>query len=784
MNPDPSDEAVDNLIGMGLCTDRNDAIMRLRANGNDIQRAIEAYFENPSGNHGGAQTASQEWQNTWDEEQFHTDKTSYPDQNVPSFSIHSSDERPESLQPNVFGAPSRPPSRVNDREPIDLTDAHAAADPSKSMSAEDRENEDLRRAMELSMSDHNAQESGVTNASGSNFGPATRAHYETGKWELTRTHTAAHEIILDPEPADRRREDGEPVFLKPSLSGHYLSSMLTILHAIPVAREALLCRRILLADYGHDDEWWKGTAIKVPRVVDIGTQPLSAAEEEIIYETQRVLAFLDKSDRAYGSVEVLVKLSTELNQRLDMADSDFLNAWREAVARKVSPPPPREVFRSNGVKVSIATGDVIGHSLSSDIGLHLDNELAESDVTLYEALDDLIWEGLTIHEDTTVYLQDVADVFTMAVSRLDSSRPNRGIRIPAVWYADRYLKSSQGLAADMRAKKLAVNREMAEMAELEARLTSYQPAGRPAVDPRKLLQSAIGHFERKKEANGGEEEASVESGPDVLEELKATYARVTGKLESLEEQKEKARQRLREISSLMTEPHEDPDLNPTHRYTLRGVSTDPHVTYVLYPGTLESPPDPDDPNPREYQWWRLSYASKDAKPVTKMKVDEDLVLQAATEEGRSAVLVYANERAMDERRILPLPIQLENFVRADNLAFAAEVSGTGNAHGGQAAAQSSSDSPETRQSPKRKAAATSPSSSSPDRTWPANSPPDTPSPSPPQPVEASSNGGGHEMAERRQGDLVAGVMARNGGSGSGIRNGLEGSDSVMDDAGS
>lgn len=43
-----------------------------------------------------------------------------------AFAIHASDEQGENLQPNVFGAPSRPPSRVNDRDMIDLTDAHAA----------------------------------------------------------------------------------------------------------------------------------------------------------------------------------------------------------------------------------------------------------------------------------------------------------------------------------------------------------------------------------------------------------------------------------------------------------------------------------------------------------------------------------------------------------------------------------------------------------------------------------------------------------------------------------
>jgi hypothetical protein len=41
------------------------------------------------------------------------------------------------------------------------------------------------------------------------------------------------------------------------------SGLLTILHSIPLAREALLLRNKPLFDYGHDPQWWNGQPINL-----------------------------------------------------------------------------------------------------------------------------------------------------------------------------------------------------------------------------------------------------------------------------------------------------------------------------------------------------------------------------------------------------------------------------------------------------------------------------------------------------------------------------------------
>src|SRR5437016_1780096 len=169
-----------------------------------------------------------------------------------------------------------------------------------SISYEDREKAEIQRAMEMSLGEA-PQESGVTDR---HFGRATRSHYYSSTWADTTVGASTHEIYLDPEPVDRKRNPGEPVFLKPSPSGHTLASWLTISHSIPLARAALLCPQYLLPNYGHDDEWWNGTPAKVPRIVHAEDgMNMTSGRNELLFETQRLMAFLSKTNRAYGSAE-------------------------------------------------------------------------------------------------------------------------------------------------------------------------------------------------------------------------------------------------------------------------------------------------------------------------------------------------------------------------------------------------------------------------------------------------------------------------------------------------
>lgn len=140
---------------------------------------------------------------------------------------------------------------------------------------------------------------------------------------------------------------------------------------------------------------------------------------------------------------------------------------------------------------------------------------------------------------------------------------------------------------------------------------------------------------------------------------------------------------MRSYSKTLTEPSEFPNEPPTHKYTLRGVCTEPHVTYVLKSANTSDPNDLmelDDGSHSSEQWWRISYSTEDGKTrqaekraaqgnqsasqhgdvigYTAKKVREIEVLRAAREEWRTVLLVYASDQAINAK-VEPAPMQLQ-----------------------------------------------------------------------------------------------------------------------------
>ncbi len=123
---------------------------------------------------------------------------------------------------------------------------------------------------------------------------------------------------------------------------------------------------------------------------------------------------------------------------------------------------------------------------------------------------------------------------------------------------------------------------------------------------------------------------------------------------------------------MYTKASGDPTEPPHHRYTLRGVSTTSSTVYVLERTKPEHEDDMLSTEAKDWQWWKITFMSNEAKPVVRMKVTEADVLKAASVESSSALLVYATERATSYESE-ELPPQLRNFVRADNLYFSTEL---------------------------------------------------------------------------------------------------------------
>ncbi len=413
------------------------------------------------------------------------------------------------------------------------------------MISSEPEDEELNRAMAISMSESQTlpgQETGTIEFGKPSFGPATREHYEPDKWAVVYPAAQTQEIILNPEPHDRRRQPNTPVFFKTPSTGHRLPALIKILHAIPMAREALLNRTQTLQDYGHEKDWWDGTPVKVLRIVNMDSAGRKFSEDDLIYEVQRLMAFLDKTDRAYGSTNVLAGLDGIGLQNNGKA-SNFLSSWQAATAYFGS--PLNDIFESVGTKVDPNDPEDVRSEHVNHLPVRVDTEISGKGLTLYEALDHMLW--VDAKEDDEVYLHKVGDVFTLEVDNQVENVSGLGIDIPSIWYADRYLPSHTRQAKDMLARKAAVTTQLQDEEKLQAGFSSFQlPAGGAHVDVAQLLAKATAYFERKKAyQNASKESPSVEkcskenSGQSqaqrdpVAKDLEVLTARISDKLKSM-----------------------------------------------------------------------------------------------------------------------------------------------------------------------------------------------------------------------------------------------------------
>lgn len=72
------------------------------------------------------------------------------------------------------------------------------------------------------------------------------------------------------------------------------------------------------------------------------------------------------------------------------------------------------------------------------------------------------------------------------------------------------------------------------------------------------------------------------------------------------------------------------------------------------------------------QWWMIEYSTSSSNPVNIKKVTEEVVLQEAYSESNKAIVVYASEKALQNRDTV-LPPALQRFVDIDNEAFRMEL---------------------------------------------------------------------------------------------------------------
>lgn len=340
------------------------------------------------------------------------------------------------------------------------------------------------------------QETGVMGDSTTEpyFGPATRSEYDQTSWAMVPTAASWIQADSTPVPSLRKRPEGAPAFLIRGSNigtGHTLAGLLTILHEIPLARNVLLGVGEAADSYGFNSEWWKGQEIVPPHLANV--QPAELAWDSIPEskpgfedEIHRLMAFLDSTERSYGTVGVLDSL-------IPSDDGTVEKQFYEHLGQR------------NGEKIEplyqvAFLGMCYGDNLEEQdhkFGI-LEVEHVRSDYsaikTLYEALDHLMWnQALSyggLHQETRMAMfKQMGEVIAI---KIGGDGPDDFIEIPEELYPEKYLTSRRDEALRIQAAwcdtKNAINRVVTEGQSLNEWRDDW---GQHAFTKRETIQEAM-----------------------------------------------------------------------------------------------------------------------------------------------------------------------------------------------------------------------------------------------------------------------------------------------------
>ncbi|KIW09433.1 uncharacterized protein PV09_00318 [Verruconis gallopava] len=672
----PSEDAINTFFEFtGGAVDRAKAIKFIDGAGGNAMNAVEEYFNNSA-------KYDEDWQG-WDESQFHADRdgNNAAPAGIPSFTIDAGED--QGIYPGSSSAPTRPPSRRSN------------------------------------YSTKSGQENGVINGLGQDlsgakyFGPPTRdaAYYAPEQWAMVPVSSTAR-VYDNPDPPDRRRnkENGEPVCFKPLKEMDPLPSLIAVLGQIPGARKALLCEHLQLQNYGNNPRWWDGESAMVghPSLVGDGAFP----QQDVVAETQRLMAFIQESDRSYGSVEALEKLdglSNETTANIISKSGDFTGELRFLVGWSAAADMFGSAVNQNASETTLHGGDVfrtimmqremvdgIMEDTQQPI-YRLDFTMTQSEPkrTLYNAIDSQLWLGDPTGESNDEYFIDhAAPVLVMSVKNKHTVEGAKGLglQVPPIFYADRYLRQHAATMKQMRQRKTALRNDLVDIQERKSKLDQTPHPKDPNVilDREDLFNSTIDHLRkrgkppaREKPKNDGED-ATMEEAPAVTrwdllaDKLEKYHMKLQNKVRDLDEQRIRVEKQMSDLSNILTENDStDSQLQPTELYKLRGVGIGPayETTFVYVDATPSTAPSAME---ADGQWWRFEFPSHGSWTApTKIPVTEAEVLTETSDEAKEALLIYASKSACDPANpanaVPRLWHYLHNFILNDNVFFDTEL---------------------------------------------------------------------------------------------------------------
>ncbi|KAK4127617.1 hypothetical protein N657DRAFT_641623 [Parathielavia appendiculata] len=670
----------------------------------------------------------------WDENAFSAgregENTPGSNANGPAFVVHP---------PVIYGtepssffdtAPSRPPSRANNRSPMSrLVDVAVGEYTTDAPSNRQEEEDQLRRAINESLSASGVQspqtfpppppplpqQSGITNSPGLlpiHFGPANRLDYDPDEWAMIELKNRE----TDPDPSLRARKAGAPVLLRcrqeKVWEKHRIGALLMILQQIPAARNALLqCGETPRYGYGTNGDWWQGQPILPPSQMAPNGWPNDSAVSWSD-ELHRLIAFLEATERSYGTADILPQASNLAGKETGDAEKDFFSNFAELHPAE-GPNENREALISSVEIVAFDDGSPQGGDRFGLLDLQVSKDADPQPEDLYNVMDWLFFPDLKLaKEDPSAarmaWITQPSDIITCRL-QADDGLPGP-LLLPETFFLDRYMRTRGKEIHEIQMDMIALWKAYDAWQRKEDELIKWvNPQTNKAYDRRVLIKAAVRRCRERirrisHRAYWREHEQTPADGegeyylpehvgkPILLSEEASIVAHYQAKTQELEgqlaemerlmnEQAVPERQTIHEIkarlSQLLTRPSREERWNPTHKYTLRGVVSDPNTVYLRMRGPVGEPEaTPAEGSPAsgesgEGGWWKVSFRTED-NTVEHTAVEYENVLLEACGTGCQPIAVYATDKAMAQE-YLPLSDALKTFVKLDNRLFKQEL---------------------------------------------------------------------------------------------------------------
>lgn len=347
-----------------------------------------------------------------------------------------------------------------------------------------REDEDMQRALRESAQEAGIglieQQSGIMDASTSTpaFGPANRADYDQASWAMVHNGLSETKVLKTLAPSLRKRTPGTPAFLiqgTNTVGNHGLGGMLTVMYEIPLARNALLEIGSAAASYGFNSEWWKGQEILSAEALarlqaggQVHWDQQDEVKPDVEEEVHRLMAFLESTERSYGTVSVLADLIPSPGLGPEKQLYEYLGPRNELALRPLI----------HSAVLAQVYGDDMGQE-EARFGLleveHLREEY-EYITTLYESLDHTMWSDAfshsELHEGSKMAMfKDMGDVLTI---KLNGDGPPQSIDIPEKLYLEKYQTSRKDEARRIQVAWCETKNAIARIAKEEMSLYEWR----------------------------------------------------------------------------------------------------------------------------------------------------------------------------------------------------------------------------------------------------------------------------------------------------------------------